>query len=322
MTTTASSNRTTSRRRLGRPRPPAPRTGPPRPPHHARDVPGIVPRPAPATISAACRVTGRRGRLARWWAGSGRTWPSSRRSASWCSPCSRRTSTSAGCATACPRGPCWRWWCWWPPFLSIPLSRDGRGPSVHVDTPFVFALALAAGAGAAALVDGRLRPAVRPGPPQAVLQGGLQQRHPHDRPGRRGARLDDPGRRPGHRQLGPAGDPGRDGRVRRRQDDPVRRVPGPRQLRPAGGRPRPVPAPVLLVIVMAQVGVLVLVLAAERPALLLLALGPMLAAYLLLRSESQGGAGPPGRRGARPGGRPSCGPRSRRWPASSRRPTR
>jgi K+-sensing histidine kinase KdpD len=43
----------------------------------------------------------------------------------------------------------------------------------------------------------------------------------------------------------------------------------------------------LLVVVMAQVGVLVLVLAAERPALLLLALGPMLAAYLLLRSESR-----------------------------------
>ncbi len=30
------------------------------------------------------------------------------------------------------------------PFLSIPLSRDGGGPSIHVDTPFVFALALAA----------------------------------------------------------------------------------------------------------------------------------------------------------------------------------
>jgi hypothetical protein len=38
------------------------------------------------------------------------------------------------------------------PFLSIPLSRDGRGPSVHVDTPFTFALVLAAGAGAAAVV--------------------------------------------------------------------------------------------------------------------------------------------------------------------------
>ncbi|HEV3504132.1 MAG TPA: hypothetical protein VG637_02490, partial [Actinomycetes bacterium] len=38
------------------------------------------------------------------------------------------------------------------PFLSIPLSRDGRGPSIHVDTPFVFALVLAAGPGAAALV--------------------------------------------------------------------------------------------------------------------------------------------------------------------------
>src|ERR671910_1693182 len=31
------------------------------------------------------------------------------------------------------------------PFLSIPLSRDGRGPSVHVDTPFTFVLVLAAG---------------------------------------------------------------------------------------------------------------------------------------------------------------------------------
>ena len=56
---------------------------------------------------------------------------------------------------------------------------------------------------------------------------------------------------------------------------------------------RPVVSPsrflrhVVLVTVMAQVGVLVLVLAAERPALLLLALGPMLAAYLLLRSETR-----------------------------------
>jgi hypothetical protein len=39
------------------------------------------------------------------------------------------------------------------PFLSIPLSRDGRGPSVHVDAPFSFALALAAGPGAAVLVE-------------------------------------------------------------------------------------------------------------------------------------------------------------------------
>jgi Histidine kinase-, DNA gyrase B-, and HSP90-like ATPase len=37
------------------------------------------------------------------------------------------------------------------PFLAIPISRDGRGPSIHVDTPFVFALALAAGTGAAAV---------------------------------------------------------------------------------------------------------------------------------------------------------------------------
>ena len=65
------------------------------------------------------------------------------------------------------------------PFLSIPLSRNGRGPSVHVDTPFVFALALAAGAGAAALVmaaSGLLYDLAHRKP---LLQGGLQQRHPH-----------------------------------------------------------------------------------------------------------------------------------------------
>ena len=38
------------------------------------------------------------------------------------------------------------------PFLSIPLSGDERGPSMHLDTPFVFALALTAGPGVAALV--------------------------------------------------------------------------------------------------------------------------------------------------------------------------
>ena len=38
------------------------------------------------------------------------------------------------------------------PFLSVPLSRDGRGPSVHVDAPFAFALVLAVGPGAAAPV--------------------------------------------------------------------------------------------------------------------------------------------------------------------------
>jgi signal transduction histidine kinase len=43
----------------------------------------------------------------------------------------------------------------------------------------------------------------------------------------------------------------------------------------------------VLVVVMTQVGVLVLVLAAERPALLLVAFGPMLGAYLLLRSETR-----------------------------------
>ena len=37
-------------------------------------------------------------------------------------------------------------------FFSIPLSRDGRGPRVMVDSPFVFALVLFGGPGVAALV--------------------------------------------------------------------------------------------------------------------------------------------------------------------------
>jgi hypothetical protein len=40
-------------------------------------------------------------------------------------------------------------------FLSMPLGRDGRGPSVHVGAPFAFGLVLAAGPGAAG--GGRLR---------------------------------------------------------------------------------------------------------------------------------------------------------------------
>ena len=38
------------------------------------------------------------------------------------------------------------------PFLTIPLSGDDRGPSIHLDTPFVFALALVAGPGVAAVL--------------------------------------------------------------------------------------------------------------------------------------------------------------------------
>jgi hypothetical protein len=77
----------------------------------------------------------------------------------------------------------------------------------------------------------------------------------------------------------------------------------------------------VLVIVMAQVGVLVLVLATKDPALLALAFALMLGAYLLLRTETRAVLDRDDAE-ATARGRPSCGPRSRRWPASSRRPTR
>ena len=193
------------------------------------------------TISGACRETGPRERLARWWAGSGRTWPSSRRSALWCSACSRRTLTSAGCVTACPRGPAGAGGAG--RALPVdPLSRDGAGLSVHVDTPFTFALVLAAGP-APPRWSWPPPARLRPGPPQAALQADLQHRH-HTIGLAAGRPSGCPGRRPGHRQLGPAGDPDRDGRVRRRQGGPVRRQRGPRRGAPAGRQPGPDPAPV------------------------------------------------------------------------------
>src|SRR5829696_9062261 len=288
MTATAGSARTTSRRRFDRPLAGSSDSAT-RPLLVVPVTRGIVPRAVGprATISAACRQTGPGGRLARWWAGSGRTLPSSRRSASWCSPCSRRASTSTGSVTACPRGPCWPWSCWSPPFLSIPLSRDGRGPSVHVDTPFVFALALAAGTGAAAVV---------------MAASGVLYDLAHRKPFHKVAFNN------GTHTIGLAAGALvwttlAGGQVTGSEalpailtgtavfvavkfglfagaltlDASVRSVVSPpRFLRH-----------LLLIVVMAQVGVLVLVLAAERPALLLLALGPMLAAYLLLRGESR-----------------------------------
>jgi signal transduction histidine kinase len=173
------------------------------------------------------------------------------------------------------------------PFLSIPLSRDGRGPSVHVDTPFVFALVLAAGPGAAALV---------------MAASGLLYDLAHRKPFSKVAFNNGThtiglatgalvwtalagGQVTGSSAL-PAILTGTAVFVLVKMalfgvaltlDSSVRPVVSlSRFLRH-----------LLLVAVMAQVGVLVLVLAAERPALLLLALGPMLAAYLLLRSESR-----------------------------------
>jgi signal transduction histidine kinase len=172
------------------------------------------------------------------------------------------------------------------PFLGIPLSRDGRGPTVHVDAPFAFALALAAGPGVAALV---------------VAASCALYDLAHHKPLRKltfnvgthviglaaGAAV----------WIALAG-----GQVAASSalpailtgtavfvavkfglftgvvvlDEGVRRILGPtRILRQA-----------VLILVLTQVGVLLLVLAAERPALLVLALVPVLCAYLLLRSES------------------------------------
>ena len=173
------------------------------------------------------------------------------------------------------------------PFLSIPLSRDGRGPSVHVDAPFSFALALAAGPGAAVLVQAA----------SCALFDLAHRKPPHKLTFNIGTHV-----------LGLAGGAAvwiwlAGGQVTGSSalpailagttvvvvlkfalftgyvvlDEGLRQTVGPsRILRQA-----------VLVMVTAQVGVLVLVLGAERPALLLLALGPVLGAYLLLRSEAR-----------------------------------
>jgi signal transduction histidine kinase len=173
------------------------------------------------------------------------------------------------------------------PFLSIPLSRDGRGPSIHVDTPFVFALALGAGTGAAALV---------------MAASGLLYDLAHGKP------LSKVAFNNGTHTIGLAAGALVWTTLAGGQVTGSSALPAilagtavfvvvkmtlfgvylalDTSVGPAVGLGRFL-RHVLLVVVMAQVGVLVLVLAAERPALLLLALGPMLAAYLLLRSESR-----------------------------------
>ena len=173
------------------------------------------------------------------------------------------------------------------PFLSIPLSRNGRGPSVHVDTPFVFALALAAGAGAAALV---------------MAASGLLYDLAHRKPFSKVAFNN------GTHMIGLAAGVLVWTALAGGQVTGSSALPAilagtavfvvvkmtlfgvylalDTSVAPVVGLGRFL-RHMLLVVVMAQVGVLVLVLAAERPALLLLALGPMLAAYLLLRSESR-----------------------------------
>jgi signal transduction histidine kinase len=173
------------------------------------------------------------------------------------------------------------------PFLSIPLSRDGRGPSVHVDAPFAFALLLLGGAGGAALVLAAscvLYDVVHRKPPRKVAFN------------------------VGAHSLGLAGGAGvwlllAGGQVTDSSALPAILAGTAvfvaiKAVLVAGAvsldetvRPFLSPARLLrqsvLVIVMAQVGVLAIVLAVEQSVLLLLALGPMLAAYLLLRSETR-----------------------------------
>ena len=173
------------------------------------------------------------------------------------------------------------------PFLSIPLSRDGRGPSIHVDTPFVFALVLAAGAGAAAVV---------------MAVSGMLYDLAHRKPFHKIAFNN------GTHTIGLAAGAATWTALAGGPVTASSALPAiltgtavfvtvkmalfgvalalDETVGPTVGLSRFL-RHLVLVVVMAQVGVLVLVLAAERPALLLLALGPMLAAYLLLRSESR-----------------------------------
>jgi signal transduction histidine kinase len=170
-------------------------------------------------------------------------------------------------------------------FLTIPLSRDGSGPRVMVDSPFVFALVLFGGPGVAALVVAA----------SLTLSGLVHHKPVHKLTFNVGTH-----------SIGLAAGSGAwialaGGQVVDRSalaailtgtavfvavktvlfvgslaldEDPT--ISPSRVLRQS-----------VLVIVMAQVGVLVLVLATEHPALLVLALGLMLGAYLLLRTETR-----------------------------------
>jgi signal transduction histidine kinase len=169
-------------------------------------------------------------------------------------------------------------------FLTIPLSRDGRGPRVMVDSPFVFALVLFAGPGVAALVTAA----------SLMLSGVV-----HHRPWRRIAFA------VGTHSIGlAAGAAAWIGLAGGQVVDSSALVPilvgitvfvAVKTLLFVGSlaldeertvSPTRVLRQSVLVLVMAQVGVLVLVLATEHPALLALALALMLGAYLLLRTET------------------------------------
>jgi signal transduction histidine kinase len=173
------------------------------------------------------------------------------------------------------------------PFLSIPLSRDGRGPTLHVDTPFVFALVLAAGPGAAAVVmaasmalyDLAHRKAIH----KLTFNLGT---HTIGLAAGSAVWVVLAGGQVADSSALPAILAGTAVFVAVKMALFAGYVALDETLRPVL-RPSRVLRQSVLVIVMAQVGVLVLVLGAERPALLVLAFGPMLAAFLLLRSESR-----------------------------------
>jgi signal transduction histidine kinase len=173
------------------------------------------------------------------------------------------------------------------PFLSIPLSHDGHGPTVHVDAPFAFALLLVAGAGTAALVlaascvlyDLARRKSVA----KVVFNVGA---HTLGLAGGAATWMVLAGGQVTDSSAMPAILAGTAVFVAIKAvlvagavalDETVRSSLSPtRVLRQS-----------VFVIVMAQVGVLVLVLAAEQVVVLPLALGPMIAAYWLLRGEAR-----------------------------------
>jgi signal transduction histidine kinase len=170
-------------------------------------------------------------------------------------------------------------------FFSIPLSRDGRGPRVMVDSPFVFALVLFGGPGVAALVVAA-----------SLTLSGLAQHKP---PQRLAFNV-------GTHSIGlAAGSAAWIALAGGQVVDSSALVPilvgtavfvAVKTLLFVGSlaldedrtvTPSRVLRQSVLVIVMAEVGVLVLVLATEHPGLLVLALALMLGAYLLLRTETK-----------------------------------
>src|ERR671920_1312905 len=169
-------------------------------------------------------------------------------------------------------------------FLTIPLSRDASGPRVMVDSPLVFALVLVGDPGVAALVMA-----------VSLTLSGLVHHKPPSRlafnvgthsiglaagwavwtalAGGQGDSSALPGILIGTAVFVAVKTVLFVGSLALDED---RTVSPTRVLRQS-----------VLVVVLAQVGVLVLVLATEHPGLLVLALGLMVGAYLLLRTESR-----------------------------------